>query len=86
MSRTEELWMNQDFEREYLSDYIFQMEREYHLELSYREWKNRVKHRKTIIKHETKYKRTSFRRTYKKVIQLRSRLSAKNGRATARLV
>ena len=78
MSRIEDLWLEQDFEREYLSDYIFRMERE--LEASYEEWEMREKETKPIkitVKHEIFRKRKPFLRTYKKILQLRPHISSK---------
>lgn len=83
MSRTKELWLEQDFEREHLSDYIFKMERE--LEASYEEWEMREKQTSRIKitidrSHEIFRKRKSFLRTYKKILQLRPHISSKASR------
>jgi hypothetical protein len=70
--------INFDWEYEAKRDYIFILEREKDMEESYQKWveKNNRKPAK-IIFNENHIRKSSFRRTFKKILQFRSHLSTK---------
>lgn len=72
----------EDYEREADRDYIYQLERQKDIEASWQQWEQTkveiIKHRR----YETNNKSSSFRRTSKKILLLRSRLLTRAHRAT----
>jgi hypothetical protein len=70
--------MNIDWEKEYDHDYIYALEREMDLQASWEQWE-REQNRKPakIIFNENHIRKSSFHRTTKKILQLRSHLLTK---------
>ncbi len=68
--------MNIDYEHEYQKDMVYAIERQKDIEAAWQkaEEENNFKIR---VKYETKHKSPSFRRTYKKILFLRSHLPVK---------
>lgn len=67
-----------DYEHEAQKDYIFQLERQKDIEASWQQWEEKQKRKPAkIITNEIFTRSSSFRRTYKKVVQLRSHFSIK---------
>lgn len=65
-----------DYEHEAQKDYIFQLEREKDIEASWQQWEEKQKRKPAKIEtNEIFIRSSSFRRTVKKVIQLRSHFS-----------
>lgn len=69
--------INFDWEYEASKDYIFILEREKDMEESYQNWiKENNRKSAKIIFNENHIRKSSFRRTFKKILQLRSHLFA----------
>lgn len=67
-----------DYEHEAQKDYIFQLEREKDIEASWQQWEEKQKRKPAkIITNEIFNRSSSFSRTYRKIIQLRSHFSIK---------
>lgn len=73
MGKTKE-FIEEDYEYEALRDSIYQLEWKKEMEAAWQEVEYYQTKIEVIKKHETKYKRKSFRRTYKKLSILRSHL------------
>lgn len=63
-----------DWEHEAQKDYIYILERQRDIEASWQEWEHKKRKPAKIITNEILSRRSSFRRTYKKIIQFRSRI------------
>jgi hypothetical protein len=73
--------MNIDWEKEYDHDYVYALEREMDLQASWEQWE-REQNRKPakIIFNENHIRKSSFYRTAKKILQLRSHLPLKTSK------
>ncbi len=70
--------VNFDYEHEAQKDIIFQLERQKDIEASWQQWEEKQKRKPAKLETNEIFNRnSSFRRTYKKVIQLRSHFSTK---------
>jgi len=74
MERSTNFVSSIDWEHEAQKDYIFALERQRDIEASWQEWEYNKRKPANIQTNEIFARRSSFRRTYKKIIQSRSRI------------
>jgi len=69
---------NIDWEHEYQKDAIYQLERYRDIQASWQQWEEEQKRKPAkIILNENYIRKSSFHRTTKKILQLRSHISVK---------
>jgi hypothetical protein len=74
MERSTNFVSSIDWEHEAQKDYIFALERQRDIEASWQEWEYNKRKPANIQTNEIFARRSSFRRTYKKIIHSRSRV------------